>query len=486
VVLADFRSALRAGVDIEHEGEFARLCCGDEGAKKLLGLHHKRCMLLLKIQAAAFGKPCGAVAFGENARAFLGFLDRLGFVENLGGVMHPSCWQLLQCDIAARLAEGKRVPCGLNREKHFLGADVAFTAVIKHAGEALLKPVDYWATLWAGNADALEAVKKAAKKALRELHQRQRERATARFIDLETADFAAGGDGDWWVGYEKRHGPSRFFGVDLHEGRWQVRVEVDGKQMYIGRCDEEEDAARLVDFLLVVVRREAPRNLTESFVEWLETGCDGDVPTELVVAALQRVGHVRVSGAELDGAAEAWAALAAAEKEIEKARDHRLAWKELSDSEVPKRHPKSRSIEPTLGATATQVEVMEEAKDGPEDLYDLALIDVDIKQLALAMTKGTCSSYTSARRTLWRWKREAADLLGVKLAWDPPPMNGTGTYAKLERTPAQQDALDVASRWAAARAGTVDADLATKYAEALAAIALDCVANQQKKKKRRR
>ena len=119
VVLADFRSALRAGVDIEHEGEFARLCCGDKGAKKLLGLHHKRCMLLLKIQAAAFGKPCGAVAFGENARAFLGFLDRLGFVENLGGVMHPSCWQLLQCDIAARLAAGKPVPGGLDREKHF-------------------------------------------------------------------------------------------------------------------------------------------------------------------------------------------------------------------------------------------------------------------------------------------------------------------------------------------------------------------------------
>ena len=161
MVLADFRSVLRAGKDIEHEGEFARLCCGDEGAKKLLGLHHKRCMLLLKIQAAAFGKPCGAVAFGENARAFLGFLDRLGFVENLGGVMHPSCWQLLRCDIAARLAEGKPVPGGLDRTKHFLGADEAFTAVIKHAGAKLLKPVDYWVNLWDGKAKELEAVKKA-------------------------------------------------------------------------------------------------------------------------------------------------------------------------------------------------------------------------------------------------------------------------------------------------------------------------------------
>ena len=314
----------------------------------------------------------------------------------------------------------------------------------------------------------------------------QRDRATERCVELEKANIAAGGKGDWWVGYEKRWGPSRFFGVVMKDGRWKVLLSLDGKNVYVGLCDDEEDAARLADALLVLVRREAPKNFPKAFDEFFETGCDGDVPTELVVAALQRVGHVRVSGAELDGAAEAWAALAAAEKEIEKARDHRLAWKELSDSEVPKRHPKSRSIEPTLGATATQVEVMEEAKDGPEDLYDLALIDVDIKQLALAMTKGTCSSYTSARRTLWRWKREAADLLGVKLARDPPPMNGTGRAAPKERSPAQQDALDVASRWAAARAGTVDADLATKYAEELAAIALDCVANQQKKKKRRR
>ena len=83
-------------------------------------------------------------------------------------------------------------------------------------------------------------------------------------------------------------------------------------------CDKEEDAARLVDFLLVVVRREAPRNLTESFVEWLETGCDGDVPAELVAAAkeaLRRVGRVDVK--ETDDGAEARDALASAEKEIE-------------------------------------------------------------------------------------------------------------------------------------------------------------------------
>ena len=54
-----------------------------------------------------------------------------------------------------------------------------------------------------------------------------------------------------------------------------------------------------------------------------------------------------------------------------------------------------------------------------------------------------------------------------------------------KRTPAHQRALDVASRWVA-HADTPDLAFVKRYAEALAAIALDCVANQQKKKKRRR
>ena len=267
-------------------------------------------------------------------------------------------------------------------------------------------------------------------------------------------------------------GVSGFFGVKkTPSGRWRVDLMVDRKQMHIGTCDEKEDAARLVDIISVVVNREAPENFPELVQDFLDAGGHGDVPTELVEAALRRDGDVDVAGAVSDGAAEALDALAAAEKEIEDARDHRLAFKELSDSEVPKRHPNSRSIEPTLGATATQVKVMEEAKDGPEDLYDLALIDVDIKQLALAMTKGTCSSYTSARRTLWRWKHAAAALLDVKLAWDPPPKNGIGkNVSKEERSPAHQRALDVASRWVA-HAGTPDLALVKDYADALAAIA---------------
>ena len=62
----------------------------------------------------------------------------------------------------------------------------------------------------------------------------------------------------------------------------------------------------------------------------------------------------------------------------------------------------------------------------------------------------------------------------------PPPIQKPA-----ERTTKEQDALDVASRWVA-HAVTPDAKLATEYAEALAAIARDGVAEPQKKKKRRR
>ena len=124
-------------------------------------------------------------------------------------------------------------------------------------------------------------------------------------------------------------------------------------------------------------------------------------------------------------------------------------------------------------------------RNGVKTVGDLAKVNVDDEELALALT--LCGRHVDARKTLWRWKRAAALLLRVPIGDKPPPKNGTGKkVSKRERTTKEQDALDVAARWAASRAGTVDADLATKYAEALAAIALDCVANQQKKKKRRR
>ena len=106
---------------------------------------------------------------------------------------------------------------------------------------------------------------------------------------------------------------------------------------------------------------------------------------------------------------------------------------------------------------------------GVKTIGDLAKVDVDKKELAVALTRA--SAYCDARKTLWRWKRAAAALLDVKLGDKPPPKNGTGKkVSKRERTTKEQDALDVAARWAS-RAGTVDDAFATEYAEALAAVA---------------
>jgi hypothetical protein len=60
----------------------------------------------------------------------------------------------------------------------------------------------------------------------------------------------------------------------------------------------------------------------------------------------------------------------------------------------------------------------------------------------------------------------AAALLGVDDIGELPELRKPA-----KRTPKHQRALDVAARWAASRAGTVDEELATKYAEALAVIA---------------
>ena len=107
-------------------------------------------------------------------------------------------------------------------------------------------------------------------------------------------------------------------------------------------------------------------------------------------------------------------------------------------------------------------------EDGPENVFELALIDVENKQLALAMTLSddTKTGRTTARNKLWRWKRAAAALLDVTLDDMPPPLRKPAE----RRTPAHQRALDVASRWVA-HAGTPDPAFVKDYAEALAGIA---------------
>jgi len=301
----------------------------------------------------------------------------------------------------------------------------------------------------------------------------KRERAKAAFFLHETGDRAKGGDGKWWLRHEKSYGPSRFFGVRMQDGRWRVQLEVDGKKVYPCTCENEEDAARLVDALLALVRREAPRNFPKAFVEWLDAGCDGDVPADLVAAAkeaLRRVGDVDVK--QSDGGAEAKAAASSVEDEIAAA----VAEPEnQSQASTPLRDvPKAKWTVDQAGRMA---------RNGVKTVGDLAKVNVDDEELALALT--LCGRHADARKTLWRWKRAAALLLRVPIGDKPPPKNGTGKkVSKRERTTKEQDALDVAARWAA-HADAPDAKLATEYAEALADIARDGVVEPQQKKRRR-
>ena len=266
-----------------------------------------------------------------------------------------------------------------------------------------------------------------------------------------------------YVPRERGSGASGFYGVTkTPSGRWEVRFEVAGELVYVGTCDGKEDAARLVDIILVVVGEEAPENFPGPFQEWLDAGGHGDAPAELVAAALQRIEDVRVSGSDPDAAAEALDTLAAAEKEIQKARDHPWASEDLSSGELPR----GQRDKPRANWTVAQGKFMENVtlEDAPETVYELALVDHNNREVAMAFSP-LAFSYTSARLTLWSRKRAAADLLDVTLDETPPPLRKPA-----ERTPAHQRALDVATRWAS-RAGTANDEVATEYATALAAIA---------------
>ena len=71
---------------------------------------------------------------------------------------------------------------------------------------------------------------------------------------------------------------------------------------------------------------------------------------------------------------------------------------------------------------------------GPETVGELALVDVDNRKLAMALTGA--SQYYNARRTLWLWKGAAVALLGEKLADNPPPMEKHAERpAKHQRVP---------------------------------------------------
>ena len=240
--------------------------------------------------------------------------------------------------------------------------------------------------------------------------------------------------------------------------------------MHVATCRCEDDAAIVADFALVADGRE-PKNFTapwDSVKAWVEAGGNSDVP------AVERVvlrGDVCVNGKE-SVAAEARDAAAAVEDKIAaKARDPRTKtdyFSFLSEmSDVP---------------GAEWMAALADVSEDVETVGELATVNVFDKDITLAFTGRNDSS---ARRRLWRIKRDAAYFLGVRIPKEPPLKNGTGkAVSKRERTTKQQHALDVTARWAASRGGTEDEKLATEYAEALAAIARGGVEEPPQKKRR--
>ena len=110
-------------VEIDFDDEAERLCGGAKGVADLLALHHARLELMLKIWHLAHDKPLAVVAWGEYAREHVELLAAAGLVEYLGHAMHPASYWRLTMDVKKRLKEGKTVPCGLKKEKHFDGGD---------------------------------------------------------------------------------------------------------------------------------------------------------------------------------------------------------------------------------------------------------------------------------------------------------------------------------------------------------------------------
>ena len=393
---------------------------------------------------------------------------------------------------------------GYRRRKH--GDEVASMAWDVRRVDGVGRPKFDFHTGWAEGGVYRKSIEDGPMRAaLERLWALQRDRADEHFAALVAADIAADGDGKWWLRHEKRYGPSRFVGVTMQSGRWKVMLTVDGKLVHVGMCDNEEDAARLVDLLLVRVRREAPRNFPKAFGEFFETGCDGDVPAELVAAAkeaLRRVGHVEVKGAESVEVAEARAAASSVEAKIAaavaKPENHSRASMPLSDA----------GYDSGLGTWDKSLKTKWNAEQGRhmeakgvKTVRNLALVNMDNMKLllTLALCDDTASGRLTARRKLWNWKGAAAALVGVDDIGKLPKQSivKNGRPPKQELTTKEQDALDVAMRWAASRAGTVDEELATKYAEALADIARRQLSKEgsggddgaeppQKKKKRRR
>ena len=97
----------------------------------------------------------------------------------------------------------------------------------------------------------------------------------------------------------------------------------------------------------------------------------------------------------------------------------------LASTDLSGALPRARS-KPHANWNEAQGRHME--RQGVRKVRDLALVDIDNEALAMALTHASC--YEPARQTLWRRKRAAADLLGVKLNDKPPPTRASERHGR--------------------------------------------------------
>jgi len=234
------------------------------------------------------------------------------------------------------------------------------------------------------------------------------EMSIKRYDALVKACEAAHNHRKWWLCHTERKGPSKHWGVRFNKPSWAVEIVIAGAYLHVATCECEDGAGLAADFARVALGLE-PKNFTapwDSVKAWVEAGGNGDVP------AVERVvlrGDVCVNGKESVEAAEARDAAAAVEDKIAaKARDPRTRpwfYTDLSDMrDVPR---------------AEWMAALAGVSEDVETVGELATVDVFDEDITLAFTG---RSDSSARRRLWRLKRDAADFLGVKIPKEVPEM----------------------------------------------------------------
>ena len=225
---------------------------------------------------------------------------------------------------------------------------------------------------------------------------------------------------EWWRFHTKPQGPSKHWGVVFHKPSWKARIKIDGTSLHLGTCEFEDDAGLVADFALVVAGRE-PKNFPEQFrlVEaWVEADKNGDVPA---VARVELLGDVKKKKEARH--ARDRASVAAVNDKIHET---------VTKDEVKRNwyHTDLSDMSDVPGAE--WMAALADESDDVETVGDLAMVDVFDKDIMVALIG---HSHVSARLRLWRFKRDAADFLGVEIPKEVPDKPRQERPAKHQRVP---------------------------------------------------